>query len=56
MIFEMPFWSSDILTGNQTRSLVTSALVMFWSSDILTGNQTSSLLEPNCSGFGAVTF
>ena len=34
------FWSSDILTGNQTYSLILPTVKRFWSSDILTGNQT----------------
>ena len=36
------FWSSDILTGNQTAALHLALQVWFWSSDILTGNQTST--------------
>ena len=36
------FWSSDILTGNQTTFDFTSVVKKFWSSDILTGNQTRS--------------
>ena len=35
-----PFWSSDILTGNQTIRLSRWQHLPFWSSDILTGNQT----------------
>ena len=34
------FWSSDILTGNQTSSRLFFKRWWFWSSDILTGNQT----------------
>ena len=34
------FWSSGILTGNQTVSLAGLLDVRFWSSGILTGNQT----------------
>ena len=34
------FWSSDILTGNQTIPFFTPFKRLFWSSDILTGNQT----------------
>ena len=34
------FWSSDILTGNQTVVKSSALNVEFWSSDILTGNQT----------------
>ena len=34
------FWSSDILTGNQTLIRIDIPRGTFWSSDILTGNQT----------------
>ena len=34
------FWSSDKLTGNQTRFCHSNTLIAFWSSDKLTGNQT----------------
>ena len=34
------FWSSDILTGNQTVVPCRHRVDKFWSSDILTGNQT----------------
>ena len=34
------FWSSGILTGNQTRIINTVRQNAFWSSGILTGNQT----------------
>ncbi len=37
------FWSSDKLTGNQTRSIACLQLLPFWSSDKLTGNQTYKL-------------
>ena len=35
------FWSSDILTGNQTTVHLCFSCDPFWSSDILTGNQTA---------------
>ncbi len=41
--FETVFWSSDILTGSQTRSAREPATTTFWNSDILTGSQTSEL-------------
>ena len=34
------FWSSGILTGNQTRVIGRYDAASFWSSGILTGNQT----------------
>ena len=34
------FWSSDVLTGNQTIHRLALLLYQFWSSDVLTGNQT----------------
>ena len=34
------FWSSDVLTGNQTLDLGGVPFREFWSSDVLTGNQT----------------
>ena len=34
------FWSSGILTGNQTRKQSSRKSLRFWSSGILTGNQT----------------
>ena len=34
------FWSSVILTGNQTPHAQAAAQRQFWSSAILTGNQT----------------
>ena len=40
-----PFWSSDILTGNQTFIGKPSSLQVFWSSDILTGNQTKAISD-----------
>ncbi|EEE17352.1 hypothetical protein ATORI0001_1508 [Lancefieldella rimae ATCC 49626] len=38
------FWSSVILTGNQTLEAALSRAYPFWSSVILTGNQTPILL------------
>ena len=35
------FWSSGILTGNQTSVDLLFLRRLFWSSGILTGNQTS---------------
>ena len=35
-----PFWSSGILTGNQTEEFTQNYKILFWSSGILTGNQT----------------
>ena len=35
------FWSSDKLTGNQTRFVIFGSDGAFWSSDKLTGNQTN---------------
>ena len=35
------FWSSDILTGSQTRLRLVETGGEFWSSDILTGSQTA---------------
>ena len=35
-----PFWSSVILTGNQTYNQTCNNGMAFWSSVILTGNQT----------------
>ena len=37
---EETFWSSGILTGNQTIVCQCISFVKFWSSGILTGNQT----------------
>ena len=34
------FWSSGILTGNQTLSIEEVNAESFWSSGILTGSQT----------------
>ena len=34
------FWSSGILTGNQTNVQMLTSSMRFWSSGILTGNQT----------------
>ena len=34
------FWSSDVLTGNQTTKIECPMGARFWSSDVLTGNQT----------------
>ena len=34
------FWSSDILTGSQTKRGKRQVVAVFWSSDILTGSQT----------------
>ena len=45
------FWSSDILTGNQTEVHAVVHVGRFWSSDILTGNQTASLLSFGTLGF-----
>ena len=39
------FWSSVILTGNQTSELLNVSEFPFWSSVILTGNQTEDVLE-----------
>ena len=36
----MPFWSSDKLTGSQTRAGTPPLTRGFWSSDKLTGSQT----------------
>ena len=38
------FWSSGILTGNQTQFETGKATAEFWSSGILTGNQTKPSL------------
>ena len=35
------FWSSDNLTGSQTRYALSELITKFWSSDNLTGSQTS---------------
>ena len=37
------FWSSGILTGNQTLTADKDIDPRFWSSGILTGNQTDLL-------------
>ena len=34
------FWSSGILTGSQTPTLINLHIPGFWSSGILTGSQT----------------
>ena len=49
------FWSSDKLTGSQTRSRAGLLITAFWSSDKLTGSQTLASHLPSDSGFGAVT-
>ncbi len=41
------FWSSVILTGNQTQNGIHYATKRFWSSVILTGNQTSRRIHAN---------
>ena len=50
------FWSSGILTGNQTCVLIDIDAYLFWSSGILTGNQTTDWLTRDEFGFGAVAF
>ena len=43
-ILPQRFWSSDKLTGSQTRAGLSSTLLTFWSSDKLTGSQTLETL------------
>ena len=50
------FWSSGILTGNQTEAALSCGASWFWSSGILTGNQTRISRDGNAAGFGAVAF
>ena len=45
------FWSSDILTGNQTAITSSISSLLFWSSDILTGNQTLVNCHSSVAGF-----
>ena len=39
-ILPQRFWSSDKLTGSQTRPYIWAYTIVFWSSDKLTGSQT----------------
>ena len=39
-ILPQRFWSSDKLTGSQTKDYVDKWTKVFWSSDKLTGSQT----------------
>ena len=39
-ILPQRFWSSDKLTGSQTKIAVNACDLPFWSSDKLTGSQT----------------
>ena len=48
---ESQFWSSGILTGNQTDIASEIARLVFWSSGILTGNQTEYLTKRMIAGF-----
>ena len=41
VIVPFSFWSSGILTGNQTDATTGDYYIEFWSSGILTGNQTN---------------
>ena len=50
------FWSSGILTGNQTGHYVYDGMKVFWSSGILTGNQTEIAVTDRAACFGAVAF
>ena len=50
------FWSSGILTGNQTKEKAKSIIAKFWSSGILTGNQTWASPSGGTMSFGAVAF
>ena len=50
------FWSSVILTGNQTCADARLVRYLFWSSVILTGNQTRAFPQHLDAGFGAVSF
>ena len=50
------FWSSGILTGNQTLINSIMTVPRFWSSGILTGNQTAVASSVPGMGFGAVAF
>ena len=54
-ILPQRFWSSDKLTGSQTKSANTDISVMFWSSDKLTGSQTPMVNLVSPLRFGAVT-
>ena len=49
------FWSSDKLTGSQTRYAHEGDAGLFWSSDKLTGSQTGNEAALAYAGFGAVT-
>ena len=49
------FWSSDKLTGSQTKATPNWPEVTFWSSDKLTGSQTIKRCLVFSTGFGAVT-
>ena len=50
------FWSSVVLTGNETDYGNDETAYRFWSSVVLTGNETSSFLYIAGVGFGAVSF
>ena len=50
------FWSSVVLTGNQTVRKAREIHEKFWSSVVLTGNQTSPTLTVQVCCFGAVSF
>ena len=54
-ILPQRFWSSDKLTGSQTKAFATSVAQKFWSSDKLTGSQTGTRSRFRCRSFGAVT-
>ena len=54
-ILPQRFWSSDKLTGSQTRALIAALDCLFWSSDKLTGSQTDLPTLFAAERFGAVT-
>ena len=45
------FWSSVVLTGNQTSRTSPKTSPLFWSSVVLTGNQTNPFFGQSCCGF-----
>ena len=47
----MEFWSSGILTDNQTGGVTSTKGRKFWSSGILTDNQTLSFFFPVVARF-----
>ena len=52
----MVFWSSVVLTGNQTHAFPYRSPLQFWSSVVLTGNQTDAATIALLFRFGAVSF